>query len=117
MSSTRKILLLLTIAALAAVAVNGSLPARAQTTAPPPQEKGGTYVILDKDFWAAMEQLSRSQGEVYGDRREPLLEKIALATQFMVKTNLTIIKQNERIIKLLEDINRNAAAQPRDVKP
>jgi hypothetical protein len=125
MSIRRKTLRLLVMVLVAAVSVTSSLPASAQTATPPgttaprttQRGGGGPYVILDKDFWEAMERLSRSQGEVYGDRQEPLLEKIALTSQYMVQTNLTIIKQNERIIQLLEELNRNAIAQPRNVKP
>jgi ABC-type sugar transport system substrate-binding protein len=64
------------------------------------------YVILDGEFWKAMERLSRADANTYGDQQVPLLEKIAVASQFMVKTNLTIIKQNDQIIHLLEELNR-----------
>lgn len=72
-----------------------------------PEEKPGKspYVILSGEFFAAMQKLARS-GVTYGDRQEPLLEQIALSSQFMVKTNLTLIQQNERIIQLLEKLNR-----------
>lgn len=93
-----------------------TLPAAAQSTTPGADkgQGGGPFVILGKEFWEAMEKMSRSQGETYGDRQEPLLEKIAISSQFVVKTNLTIIKQNERIIQLLEELNRNT--QSRNVK-
>jgi len=85
-----------------------SLAAAAQTTT----DTGTTpYVILDGEFWKAMEKLSRGDSVTYGDQQVPLLEKIAVASQFMVKTNLTIIKQNERIIHLLEELNRKRLLQ------
>jgi ABC-type sugar transport system substrate-binding protein len=68
--------------------------------------RGGPYVILDGEFWKAMEKLSRAEANTYGDQQVPLLEKIALASQYMVKTNLTIIRQNDQIIHLLEELNR-----------
>jgi ABC-type sugar transport system substrate-binding protein len=71
------------------------------------------YVILDGEFWKAMERLSQKDSVTYGDQQVPLLEKIAVASQFMVKTNLTIIKQNERIIHLLEELNRKRLLQER----
>lgn len=79
-----------------------------------PEEKPGKspYVILSGEFFAAMEKLARS-GVTYGDRQEPLLEQIALSSQFMVKTNLTLIQQNERIIQLLEKLNCQLPAPER----
>lgn len=71
------------------------------------------YVILTGEFWEAMEKLSRAGATTYGDRQEPLLEQIAVASQFMVKTNLTLIKQNDRIIQLLEELNRKRLLQER----
>lgn len=70
-----------------------------------------TYIPLTKEFFEAMEKLSRANETTYGDRQEPLLQQIAVASQFMVKTNLTIIKQNERIIHLLEELNRKRLLQ------
>ena len=52
-----------------------------------------------------MEKLSNS-GVVSGDRQELFLEQLATAQQFVVKTNLTLIEQNEKIIRLLEDLKR-----------
>jgi hypothetical protein len=63
-------------------------------------------IFLDSDFFKEMEKLSRSGNVTYGDRQEPLLEQIALATRYTVQTNLTLIQQNERIIRLLEELNR-----------
>jgi len=62
-------------------------------------------VVLSGEFFQAMEKLSNS-GVVSGDRQELFLEQIATAQRFVVKTNLTLIEQNERIIKLLEDLKR-----------
>ncbi len=73
----------------------------------------GTYVVLDKEFFEAMAKLSQQSGVTYGDRQEPLLEQIALASRYMVKTNLTIIQQNEKIIGLLEELNRKRMLQDR----
>jgi len=94
---------------LAAVLIQAimSLPAAAQSDA----DKFNFYIPLTKEFFEAMEKLSRSNANTYGDRQEPLLEQIALSSQFMVKTNLTLIKQNERIIHLLEELNRKRLLQ------
>ena len=62
-------------------------------------------VILSDEFFRAMEKYANS-GRVYGDRQEIFLEQIATAQRFVVKTNLTLIEQNEKIIGLLEDLKR-----------
>lgn len=62
-------------------------------------------VVLSGEFFQAMEKFSNS-GIVSGDRQEIFLEQIATAQRFVVKTNLTLIEQNERIIRLLEDLKR-----------
>lgn len=91
-----------------------SLAAAAQSSANPAPGTGrDPYVILDGEFWKAMEKLSRAEANTYGDQQVPLLEKIAVASQFMVKTNLTIIKQNDQIIHLLEELNRKRLLQER----
>ncbi|MBI4643271.1 MAG: hypothetical protein HY743_05975 [Deltaproteobacteria bacterium] len=48
------------------------------------------YLPLTKEFFEALEKLSRDNATTYGDRQEPLLEQIAVASKFMVKTNLTL---------------------------
>jgi hypothetical protein len=62
-------------------------------------------VILSDEFFRAMEKYANS-GKVYGDRQELFLEQIATAQRFVVKTNLTLIEQNDKIIRLLEDLKR-----------
>lgn len=80
----------------------------------PPQDapKTNPYVILSGEFFSAMEKLAKS-GATYGDRQEPLLEQISLASQYIVKTNLTLIRQNDRIIQLLEELSRQRRAAER----
>ncbi|MDI6852293.1 MAG: hypothetical protein QME75_01645 [Deltaproteobacteria bacterium] len=72
----------------------------------------GSYVILSGEFFNAMQKLAAS-GATYGDRQEPLLEQIALSGRYMVKTNLTLIHQNEKIIQLLEELNRKRLTMER----
>jgi ABC-type sugar transport system substrate-binding protein len=120
MSTRRRILRLMrrggaVLLAAALILAAMALPALAQqqTATPPAGRGGGPYVVLTGDFFKAMEKLSQSQADTYGDQTQPLLEKIAVATQFAVKTNLTIIKQNDRIIQLLEELNRKRLLQER----
>ncbi len=69
-------------------------------------------VVLSGEFFQAMEKLANS-GAVYGDRQELFLEQIATAQRFVVKTNLTLIDQNEKIIRLLEELNRRGQGEKR----
>ncbi len=79
-----------------------------------PKEKPGAspYVILSEEFFTAMQKLAQS-GMTHGDRQELLLEQIALSGQYVVKTNLTLIQQNEKIIRLLEELNRKCLTTER----
>jgi hypothetical protein len=72
--------------------------------------KGSPVVILSDEFFQAMDKYANS-GEVYGDRQEILLEKIGTAQRFVVKTNFTLIEQNEKIIRLLEDLKRQGQGE------
>ncbi len=101
-------------ALLLAGLILAAIPQSAGAEDPPPVKKGrDPYVALTGEFWEAMEKMSRAGATTYGDRQEPLLEQIAVASQFMVKTNLTLIKQNDRIIQLLEELNRKRLIQER----
>ena len=63
-------------------------------------------VVLNGEWFQAMEKFAKSNGAVYGDRQEFYLEQIATTEKFVVKTNLTLIEQNEKIIRLLEGLKR-----------
>lgn len=69
-------------------------------------------VVLSGEFFQAMDKLAKS-GEVTGDRQELFLEQIATAQRFLVKTNLTLIEQQEKIIRLLEELNRHRQGENR----
>jgi len=69
-------------------------------------------VVLSGEFFQAMDKLAKS-GEVEGDRQELFLEQIATAQRFLVKTNLTLIEQQEKIIRLLEKLNRHGQVEKR----
>lgn len=71
----------------------------------------GAHVILSGEFFEAMEKLARS-GIVTGDRQEQLLEQIAVAQRFTVRTNLALMEQNEKIIRLLEEIKNQGLRAP-----
>jgi hypothetical protein len=62
-------------------------------------------VILSGEFFRAMEKYA-NPGTRDADGQEYWLEQIATAQRFAVKTNLTLLEQNEKIIRLLEDLKR-----------
>jgi hypothetical protein len=87
----------------------GNPPAPARVRLP-----GGAspVVVLSGEFFQAMDKFANS-GTVYGDRQELFLEQIATAQRFVVKTNLALLEQNERIIRLLEDLRRQGQRENR----
>jgi len=85
-------------------------PAWAEPPTPGRYKGASPVVILSDEFFRAMEKYANS-GAVYGDRQELFLEQIATAQRFVVKTNLTLIEQNEKIIRLLEDLKRQGQGE------
>uniref|UniRef100_A0A7C3V3G8 Uncharacterized protein n=1 Tax=Desulfobacca acetoxidans TaxID=60893 RepID=A0A7C3V3G8_9BACT len=77
-----------------------------------PQGRPSPVVVLSGEFFQAMEKLGNSNA-VTGDRQELLLEQIATAQRFVVKTNLSLLEQNEKIIHLLEDIRNQGRKESR----
>jgi hypothetical protein len=102
--------LALVVVLVSTLGLVGTAPGQATTPQADSQVK--PYVILSGEFFDAMAKLSQS-GVTYGDRQEPLLEQIALASRYMVKTNLTLVQQNEKIIRLLEELNRKRNLEAR----
>ncbi len=60
----------------------------------------GVYIKLTKDFYDSL----KSSGNITysNDPSIEYLRQIAVSTKFMVETNLQILKQQEKIIQLLE---------------
>jgi len=106
---TRRLLLLGWIVLGAAWAV---LAATLMLTPSQAGSEKSPYIILSGDFFEAMQKLTGAN-ITYGDRQEPLLQQIALSNQYVVKTNLTLIRQNEKIIQLLEEINHKGLPRER----
>lgn len=86
---------------------NPSPPAGSRT-----QRGPSPVVILSGEFFQAMEKLGNSNA-VSGDRQEFLLEQIATAQRYVVKTNLSLLEQNEKIIRLLEEIRNQGQRENR----
>jgi len=84
--------------------------APAAAGAPEKAPAPGVHVLLSREFFEALRRLERP-GVAYGDRQELLLERIALSCEFLVKTNLTLLQQQERLLRLLEEEQRLRAGK------
>lgn len=63
----------------------------------------GVYVDLNKDFYRALQEEGSSNSRTYSnDMSLTYLKEIAISARFMVETNLQILKNQERIIQMLE---------------
>lgn len=72
------------------------------TTKPVPE---GIYLELTKDFYDALREAGSGGGKVYTNSpSNDYLRQIAVSTRFMVETNLQILKQQERILFLLQTL-------------
>ena len=66
----------------------------------------GVYIELTKEFYEALQNNSYGGTKTYSnDPSKDYLKQIAVSTRFMVETNLQILKQQEKMIHLLEDLN------------
>lgn len=63
----------------------------------------GIYVDLTKDFHKALREEGRANSRTYSnDMSLTYLKEISISTRFMVETNLEILKNQERIMQMLE---------------
>ena len=66
----------------------------------------GVYIELTKEFYEALQNNGYGGTKTYSnDPSKDHLKQIAISTRFMVETNLQILKQQEKMIRLLEDLN------------
>ena len=66
----------------------------------------GVYIELTKEFYEALQNNGYGGTKTYSnDPSKDYLKQIAISTRFMVETNLQILKQQEKMIQLLEDLN------------
>jgi hypothetical protein len=67
------------------------------------QVPDGVTVELTKEFYEALLNKNASGKTVYtNDPSQEYLQQIAVSTRFLVETNLEILKQQERLNRLLE---------------
>jgi hypothetical protein len=66
----------------------------------------GVYIELNKEFYEALQDSGYGGTKTYSnDPSKDYLRQIAISTRFMVETNLEMLKQQEKMIQLLEDLN------------
>ncbi len=82
--------------------------AAADTTSKYPAK--GVYIELDKAFYQALK--SETNKTYTTDKSDEYLRQIAVSTRYMVESNLQILKQQERIITLLEKMQAPAGNKP-----
>jgi hypothetical protein len=66
----------------------------------------GVYIDLNKDFYEALQGGTTTTRTYTSDPQQDYLRRIAVSTEYMVKTNLTVIQQQEKIIMLLESLQK-----------
>lgn len=74
-----------------------------QAAAPRVNLPEGVYIELTKDFYQALKNDGAGGTKVYSnDPSAEYLREISISTRFMVETNLQILKNQERILQLLQ---------------
>ena len=65
----------------------------------------GVYLKLTKDYYEHLRNSEQGAVKTYhNDPAEGYLKELAVSARFVVETNLQILRQQERIIQLLQDI-------------
>lgn len=65
----------------------------------------GVYLKLTKDYYEHLRNPGQGAVKTYpNEPAEGYLKELAVSARFVVETNLQILKQQERIIQLLQDI-------------
>ena len=68
----------------------------------------GVYIELTEEFYEALRNNGYGGSKTYSnDPSKDYLKQIAISTRFMVETNLQILKHQEKMILLLENLQRN----------
>jgi hypothetical protein len=83
-----------------------SVRVQAREADSPYPPSAGVYIDLTRDFYQALqEDGSRGSERVYSNEMSyEYLRQISVSARFMVETNLQILRQQERVIQLLERV-------------
>ncbi len=67
----------------------------------------GIWIELNRDFYEALKGEATGGSKVYTNNpSEDYLRQIAVSSRFMVETNLQILKQQERMIQMLQNLQK-----------
>jgi len=84
------------------IILRGPVPAHGQDKDSKNPLPEGIYIELTRDFYEAIRDEDSRRTKVHtNDPSTEYLRKIAISAGFMVETNLEILKNQERIIRLL----------------
>jgi hypothetical protein len=73
----------------------------------------GAYINITKDFYRELQNEGKNQDRIYGQgSSDEYLRRIEVSTRFMVETNLRILEQQEKMIRLLEALTRKNGKHP-----
>lgn len=112
-----RLFILSIMAVIAVIVVNASTPILSTvlpfgSTAFAEDGKGhynlppGVYVELTEDFYQALKHDHPDNVKRYTNKSsDEYLRQIAVSSRFMVETNIQILKQQERILQLLESLS------------
>jgi len=68
----------------------------------------GVYIKLTRDLYDAFKNETAGNTKVYSnDPSKEYLRQIAISSRFVVETNFEILKQQERMIQLLDALLKN----------
>lgn len=97
---------LITISAsLLAIILWIAFPIFAEGSDPEKRVPEGVYIELTRDFYESLRDQRKGEDKVYSnDPSIEYLKEISISSRFMVETNLQILKQQERILQLLESL-------------
>jgi hypothetical protein len=68
----------------------------------------GVYIELTQEFYEALRNNQSHGSKTYSnDPSNEYLKQIAISSRFMVETNLQILRHQEKMIRLLENLQGN----------
>lgn len=105
MKRTNKTRCLILFGALFLFVTGLSATAYAQDSASTISHPDGLYIELTKEFYESLLAEERGGDRIYSnDPSTGYLKEISISMRFMVETNLQILKQQERILHLLQSV-------------
>jgi hypothetical protein len=105
MKAWKTVLLCLGVASVFVIIPSALRETRAESATRQHRLPQRVYVDLTREFYEALQGTTEGGEKVYSNSMsDEYLRQIAVSSTFTVRTNLQIIKQQERIIQLLQSI-------------